>query len=339
MTAHWDAANARVRGLGTHLVRPERVPELAAAADLSDLLRRLEHVGCRLTLVPGPLTAATIDRAIRRLAASKLRLLARWCADRAAALTVIFEVEDYRSLRILIRGAAAGSAPDARLAGTLPTTSLPLRALEELARQTSLQALHALLAAWGNPYSVVLKEVESPEHPDLLRVEVRLGRLFAQRALEAAHAEHALSAYVRETVDLENVWTAVLLAGDGGDVAPSDCFITGGERITRAIFEHAAAAPDRPEACGRLARAFGSRPVGRALARGSLRLAELDDIMLAARLTEYRAVARLDPLSSVPLLAFALALRSEARMLSRLVWGVALGIPASALAIEAAPPS
>ena len=328
MTAHWDAANARVRGLGTHLVRPERVPELAAAADLSDLLRRLEHVGCRLTLVPGPLTAATIDRAIRRLAASKLRLLARWCADRAAALTVIFEVEDYRSLRILIRGAAAGRAPHARRAGTLPTTSQPRRAREELARQTSLQALHALLAAWGNPYSVVLKEVESPEHPDLLRVEVRLGRLFAQRALEAAHAEHALSAYVRETVDLENVWTAVLLAGDGGDVAPSDCFITGGERITRAIFEHAAAAPDRPEACGRLARAFGS-----------LRLAELDDIMLAARLTEYRAVARLDPLSSVPLLAFALALRSEARMLSRLVWGVALGIPASALAIEAAPPS
>jgi vacuolar-type H+-ATPase subunit C/Vma6 len=333
----WDDVNARVRGLATHLLRPERMPELAAAADLPELLRRLERAGYRPVLEPGPVTAAAIEGAIRRLAGSRLRLLARWCANRAAALAIIFEEEDRRSLRALIRGAVAGTAPDARLAGTLPTASLPLRALEELARQTDLRALGALLAAWGNPYATVLRELESSEHPDLLRLEVRLGRQFARRANETARrGDHVLRAHVSETVDLENTWAALLLAGDGGDVDPSECFIPGGDRITPAVFENAATAPERAEASRRLARAFGSRPIGRALLRAAARLPELDDELLAAQLDQRRAAARLDPLSSAPLLAYALALRAETRMLGRLVWGVALGIPAPVLAADLA---
>lgn len=336
----WDEVNARVRGLATHLLRPERVSELATASDLPDLRRRLERVGVRLVLEPGPVTAAAMERAIRRLAASRLQLLARWCGDRAAALVVIFEEEDRRSLQAFIRGTVAGTAPAARLAGALPTTSLPLRALEELARQTSLQALGALLAAWGNPYAVVLHEIESPEHPDLLRLEVRLGRRFAQRAHEAARrGDRTLHAHVHDAVDLENIWAALLLAADGGDVEPSECFIPGGDRITPAAFEDAATAPDRAEAGRRLARAFGSRPIGRALVRASARLPELDDELLAAQLTERRAAARLDPLSSAPILAYALALRADSRTLGRLIWGVALGIPAPALAVEVAQPT
>jgi hypothetical protein len=102
------------------------------------------------------------------------------------------------------------------------------------------------------------------------------------------------------------------------------------------VFDDAATAPDRAEACRRLARAFGSRPLGRALIRASTRLPDLDDELLAAQLAERPAAARLDPLSSAPLLAYALALRAETRMLGRLVWGVALGLPAAALAAEAA---
>jgi vacuolar-type H+-ATPase subunit C/Vma6 len=333
----WDEVSARVRGLATHLLRPERSAELAAAGDLPDLLRRLERVGYPLVLEPGPVTAASIEGAIRRLAASRLRLLARWCADRAAAVAVIFEEEDRRSLQALIRGAVAGTAPEARLAGTLPTTSLPLRALEELARQPSLRAVGALLAAWGNPYAVVLHDVESTEHPDLLRLEVGLGRQFAQRAHQAAlQGDRVLRTHVRDTVDLENTWAALLLAGDGGDVDPSECFIPGGDRITPAVFEDAATATERAEAGRRLARALGPRPMGRALLRAAARLPELDDELLAAQLEERRAAARLDPLSSAPLLAYALALRAETRTLGRLVWGVALGIPAPVLAADLA---
>ena len=49
----WDDVNARARGLATHLLRPAQVPALAAAADLPDLLRRLERAGCRLVLAHG----------------------------------------------------------------------------------------------------------------------------------------------------------------------------------------------------------------------------------------------------------------------------------------------
>lgn len=333
----FDDVNARVRGLAAHLLRPEQVPELAAAADLSELLRRLERAGYRPVLEPGPVTAAAIEGAIRRLAASRLRLLARWCANRAAALAIVFEEEDRRSLRALMRGAVAGTPSDARLAGTLPTLSLPLRALEELARQTDLRAMGALLAAWGSPYAVVLRELESPEHPDLLQLEVGLGRQFARRAHEAARrGDCVLRTHVRDAVDLENACAALLLAGDGGDVDPLECFIAGGNRITPAVFEAAATAPDRAQASRRLARALGSRPIGRALVRAAARLSELDDELLAAQLAERRTAARLDPLSSAPLLAYALALRAETRMLGRLVWGVALGVPAPALAADLA---
>ncbi len=336
----WDEVNARVRGLETRLLRPERVAELAAASDLPDLLRRLERADVRLVLEPGPVTAAAMERASRRLAASRLKLLARWCGDRAAALVVVFEEEDRRSLQALIRGTVAGTAPDARVAETIPTTSLPLRALDELAHQTSLQALGALLAAWANPYADILNEVKSPGHPDLLRLEVRLGRRFAQRAQEAARrGDRPLRAHVRDAIDLENIWTALLLVTGGGDVEPSECFISGGDRIIPAVFTYAATAPDRVEAGRRLGRAFGSRPTGRALLRAAARLPELDDELLAAQLTERRAAARLDPLSSAPVLAYALALRADSRTLGRLIWGVALGIPAPALAVEAAQPT
>jgi hypothetical protein len=72
------------------------------------------------------------------------------------------------------------------------------------------------------------------------------------------------------------------------------------------------------------------------LVRAAARLSELDDELLAAQLAERRTAARLDPLSSAPLLAYALALRAETRMLGRLVWGVALGVPAPALAADLA---
>jgi vacuolar-type H+-ATPase subunit C/Vma6 len=313
------------------------VPELAAAADLPDLLRRLERAGCQPTLDPGPVTATGVERAVRRRAGAQLRLLTRWCGSRAPVLAIIFEQEDRRSLSMLIRGTVAGAAPDDRVAGTIPTASLPLRALEELARQTDLRALGALLGAWGNPYAPVLREIENPRHPDLLRVEQRLGELFARRAGNAAReGDRVLQAHVRDAVDLENLWGALLLAGDGGDVDAGECFIAGGDRITAEIFERAAIAPDRAEAGRRLARAFGARPIARAL-RHAAGLPQLEDDLLAAQLHERRAAARVDPLSSAPLLAFALALRAETMLLGRLTWGVALAMPASELAAEAAP--
>jgi vacuolar-type H+-ATPase subunit C/Vma6 len=331
----WDDVNARARGLATHLLPPARISELAAAGDLADLLRRLERVGCPLTLDPGPLTGAVVEAAVRQRAGSRLRLLAQWCGPRAPALAIVFEDEDRRSLRALIRGAVAATSPEARLAGTLPTFSLPLRALEELARQTDLHAMGALLALWGNPYAVVLREVESADQPDLLRLEMRLVREFARRAIEAARrGDHILRLHVGETLDLENSWAALLLAGGDDDIESSECFVPGGDRITSAVFEAAAAAPDRAAAAYRLARAFGAGALGRALLRTARRPSELEGERLAAQLDQRRAAARLDPLSSAPVLAYALALRAETRMLGQLVWGVTLGLPPSALAAE-----
>ena len=94
--------------------------------------------------------------AVRRKAAARMRLLARWAGGRDAVLAVVFEEEDRRSLRALLRGAVQGARAEERLEDLIPTPLLPERALAELARQARPAAIAALLTAWQNPYGPAL---------------------------------------------------------------------------------------------------------------------------------------------------------------------------------------
>lgn len=330
----WDDVIARVSGLRAHLLTPAALRRLSRHPSRTALARGLEQAGYRLE-AGGGVSAETLELAIRRVAATRLRTLARWCGHRVAMLGIVFEDEDRRSLRQLIRGAVEGAAPDQRAAGLVPTPALPERALEELSRCDTVPSVGALLAVWHHPFAPAVLAAGTPRRPPLLPIEVGLSRCFFARALSAARKESVLLRYVRDGIDLENIWTAAGLTG-ASDLGVGACFIPGGARIPAGLAREAAALPDWDAAVRSLAEALGHTRISVVLRQAADRPAELEARLLTARYRDLTHDGRLAPLSPAPVLAYALAVRLEVLALQRLIWGLALGAPESVRAEEAA---
>lgn len=331
MTGRWEDLTARARGLATHLLGRAQLDALAHAPDLAALGEAFRALGL---LVPEfeAVSPELLELAARRDAAAHLRTLARWAGARGAALAVVYDDEDRRSLRAILRGVVRGAPPEERLAGLIPTPTLPARALAELARQPAPGALAALLTAWGNPYGAALLPAATATEPDLLQLEYLLNRTFGARALRGAGRSRELVEFVRETIDLENAGTALILAGGERDVVPRQAFLGGGRRLPVAAFLDAVAAGEPGEAGRRLAAAFGPGPLAAALERHTGDAAGLDEAILRARIGALARRARLAPVGPAAVLLYALRLRAQVVDLRRAIWGVALGAPRDEIA-------
>lgn len=329
----WDDLNARARGLGTHLLSRRQLEGLARELDLASLGDGLRRFG----IVTGDSGSAVIpedlELAIRRWAAASLRTLARWAGPRSEALPMVFEDEDRRSLRAILRGAVHGSPAERRLAGLVPTPALPERALMELARATTASTVATLLAAWRHPYATPLAPAVRTTQPDLFALELALARAFADRAVRAARRarDPGLLRFVRETIDCENALSAVVLTVEGKDVVPKDVILPGGDRISIVAFEEAIALGEPGAAGARLALALGDSPVATILGQSASDPASLEDDLLRARLQVLARRVRQAPLGALPVLWFGLRLRAQVVDLQRIVWAVTLGVPRGAM--------
>lgn len=332
MTTHWDDVNARARGLGTRLFTRGQLESLAIAGDAAALTNACRRLGLPLAATREIATPAELELAVRRWAAAALRILARWAGPRVAALAVIYEEEDRKSLRAILRGAMRGAAAETRLAGLVPTPTLPERALLELARQPTPAAVAALLTAWRNPYGAPLAGPAAAAHPDPFLLDLELDRTFAARALRAAQRVGGeLTAHVRETVDLTNALTALVLAVAGRDVVPKHVFLPGGERVSIAVFEEAAERGEPGAAGMRLARALAPGKVAEPFRHVARDLTGIEDHLLRVRIRELARQSRRSPLGPAPVLWFALRLRAQVVDLQRIIWGAALAVPRAAV--------
>ena len=334
MMRRWDALNARARGLRTRLLSRVELERMSQAPDLPALADELRSAGFPLT-EGDRFSPAAVELAVRRRAGALLATLSRWAGPRADAAAVLYDDEDRLNLRAILRGAAEGADAALRLAGTVPTPALPERALEELARQPTPRAVAALLTAWRHPCGPPLVAAIGAGHADLFRLEVVLGRHFAERALRLA-GRGPLLEFVREVIDVENALAALVLAERPADVTPKDAFLKGGRHVGIGPFEEAVAAASAAGAAARLARAFGSSPLAGPMARSGGDAGGAETALLRARLAEQRRAARHDPLGPAPLLTFVLGLRAETADLRRLIWGLALGAPRALLGAELA---
>ena len=305
MSDVWGDVVARAAGLSTRLVGGDTLRTLARSRDLPalfDALERLapEYLPAAERRAPSP---PLVERAARRVTGARMAILARWCGARLARIAPIFEAEDHRSIRAALRGAAAGIAPDVRRAGLIATPSLPEAALDELTQQPTTAAVAALLAAWEHPFASAILDEATREQPDLYVLEGRLDLRFTRRAEAVAYyAEAPFKDFVRVTLLAQRAWTAAL-------------------------------ADDPAAALAALAAEMPTTPLGGLLARGAVPGAEaLDRAALETQLVVQRAHARRDPIGLGPLLYFVARLRAEMRDLTRIAWGVALGMPSPALA-------
>jgi vacuolar-type H+-ATPase subunit C/Vma6 len=329
----WDDLNARARGLGTHLLSRPQLEGLARQPDLPSLADGMRRFGIVTEEEGAPVIPEHLELAIRRWAAASLRILARWAGRRSEALPTLFEDEDRRSLRAILRGAVHGSSAERRLAGLVPTPALPERALLELARAPTASAVATLLAAWRHPYAEPLAPAIRTTQPDLFALELALARAFADRAVRAARraGDARLLRFARETIDLENAMSAVVLTVHGKDVVPKDVFLPGGDRISIVAFEEAIAFGEPGAAGARLAVALGDSPIATVLRQAARDPALLEDDLLRARLHELARRVRQAPLGALPVLWFGLRLRAQVVDLRRIVWAVTLGAPRGAM--------
>lgn len=331
----WDDLDARVRGMGGRLLGREALERLAAAGEPSLLARALRDTDYGQVPTAERPTASDLDLMVRRLAAERMALLARWAGPRADALAVVFEDEERRSIRALLRGAAAGTAPELRLAGLIPTPRLAERILEELARLATTGEIAAMLVVAANPYGAALLPYARSAQPDLARLERRLSRTYAQRAAHLARGR-ALRDYVRRVIDADNIAAAFAVAA-AGQQATADTerdWLPGGNLVDRATFVAAATAGDPTEAGRALVSAVARSPFRTAVLPAGERAGSVEDALLWGMLSEQRRRARIEPLGPAPVLLYALRLRAEVLDLRRIFWGSAFGVPSSRVADE-----
>ena len=333
MSPRWEDVNARARGLGTHLLARGDLDALARAADLPALAEALGRAG----IIPlgDQVTegAAALERGIRHWAGALLGILGRWVGERSAALPLVFDLEDRRSLRALIRGAVAGAPAERRLAALLPTPALPERALETLAALPTVEGIAALLSAWRHPFAKGLAEVTTGGPPDLLAIERALGRVALASAVHAAARSRSrrLEVFVAEGIDLENVTQALVLARAGETATSAEWFLPGGTLLTLDDFTQAIGMKVPAEAGRRLAKVFAGTPFATSIVEGAADPARLEADLLARRielLAEWVRVAPLEPLTT---LWVAFRIRAQVIDLQRIVWTVALGAPRAPL--------
>ena len=325
MTTAWEDVNARARGLGSRLLPPAAYARLAQARDLQSLSRALAELGAVPEEVPSA-TAPALELALRRAAAGALAVARRWLAARAEVVAVALDAEDRRSLRALIRGAAAGVHAEARLTGLVPTPSLPERLLRELAGRSSVGEQAALLVAAGHPYGAAILAASAAQEPDLFAIELAIGRTFAERARRGADRDgRFLREYVGDLIDIENCRILLLSRLGGRDRSPE--FLPGGRRLTEGELRRAAHLAEPAGVARALGEALGDSMTEALLVRHAEAPAALEEALEARLADRLLRESRLDPLGAAPFLLYCHRLRKQTTALSDLVWRVALGAP------------
>jgi vacuolar-type H+-ATPase subunit C/Vma6 len=330
----WVDVVARARGLSDRLLKPAALAELAHAADLRHLAVALAERRGRPAPESAP-SAAEIEDAERRYFGAQIRLLARWAGARAGLLAPLYEEEDFRSIRALLRGAVARTPADDRLSGLIPTPALPLRSLALLANCATPSAMAALLVTWGNPHGPLLLAEASRQQPDLFAMEHALVKGWAARGRRAAsRGGRALRIFVARQVDLANCWSVLLVAEHGYGGPTEALFIDGGDIVTRDAFRLAAGASGRARTAVVLDGLVRRTPLSAAIGHD----AGVEERVRRALVREQRAIARQDPLGPALIIEYWLRLRGEAAALRRVIWGLVAGAPASARSFEPVEP-
>jgi vacuolar-type H+-ATPase subunit C/Vma6 len=303
---------ARARGLATRLYSREELLVLARSEDLAAFAQALRARPRFAGAFEHP-SAEELDRAVRRGARAISNALEDWAGPRRSALLALFEDEDRRSLRAIIRGAIQGLPKEARLKGLIPTFALPERALEDLAAQSSVAQIAARLIAWNNPLAEAVLPESKKNKPDMFEIELALDRTFTRRAREGARSgdEH-LQRYVRRLIDLSNRCSAMLLYGREDASLFTEVFLEGGEHFMKEDFD--------------------------SIAKSGGEAVRFQDRALADSIAATKRTALIEPTGSAPVVLLSLLLRACTTDLARLIWGLSIGVPHDVLEEELVTP-
>ena len=319
----WEDVNARCRGLGTHLLGRAELGLVEDAVEWRMLPRLLAP---HLPAGEPPDSPRKLDAALVRRYSAALAVVERWLGPRRRFFRLVWEDEERRALRALLRGAAEGASPDRRLEGAVATTGLPDRLLRRIARAPTVAEGIAIGGSAGLPLAAALADVRlGPGPAGLLGLELALSAAWAARAVAGARGGGArLRRWVAEAVDAENALALAVADHWGADLEAGRAWLPGGRRIDRARFIALARVPEAPARLDRMREWFPGGPLGAALAVAT-DPADLEGHLLEKRAAAAAAAARREPLGPGPTCAFLLGSRLELRRLRRASWRLAFG--------------
>jgi len=332
MSIDYAPLAARARGLALHLCSREQLERWAALPDPPALGQAMATDGRLATPLPAGAGAGDIEQAERRTAASLLGRLARWAGPDNPVLEAFHAEQDRRSLRALVRGAAQGASPEARLAGLLSTPRLPEAVLADLAQARSPREIAMRLLVLGDAHAEAMAALTARPRVDLLDVELALTRVLAERwRLAAARGDAALREVLRTRIDLMNAQAALELAASPSDFDSASLFIAGGQALDSQAYLAAAGAGSSGAAAAVLARALAGTPLAGLIADTPEALARLEVAALVHAITVLRRRSRVEPLGSAPAQHFLARLAAQSIDIRRLAWGLELGVPCAAM--------
>lgn len=313
----------RARGLARHLLPAGRLAELARAGGVGVLAGLLESSGYAIGHTEGGAARSAtdvIDAAIEREGARHLGILACWLGRRRALFAGVFEGEERRVLRIIVRRIAAGDTRGAPPAPAEQLPWLPRRAMRELGAATEWPSLVRALRRAGSAYAEPLDRALRQAGSAAPALEAALEDTFARRSREAAaRAEGPLRSWVADGIDLENAWDVLLGAGGA--------HLEGGRRLGRARRDAIALEPDERVRWKELSRVFAVGALAAVFIDPQAPLASLERRALRARIVELRRAARREPLGPAPILEVVMRLRAEQVSLRCIAWGLGQGLP------------
>jgi V/A-type H+-transporting ATPase subunit C len=343
MTAVYDYANARIRGLRSRLLRPAELEALGGRVDLGELVAGLarsdyapdlEQARQRLGGLP------LIEEALRRNLCRRLGALRDFFAPPPGAppgegrrlVGIILARYDLANLVAVLRGKLAG-APAAQVAASLmPAGDLDAPALEALAETPDPAAYLAQIRRRRLPYLAPLAAAvaAAPADGALPPLELVLRRGFLNWAMRELRGGGTNVAGVREALALEvdaaNLTTALRLVQGGVPRAadPAAWLLPGGRMPAGEL----AALLDRPTVADAVA-TLGRAPWKRALA-GAIaeRLALTEGVALETAVERYlaawaRSQVYRDPLGIALALAYEASKAEEVRTLRLIARGIA----------------
>jgi vacuolar-type H+-ATPase subunit C/Vma6 len=319
---------ARSKGISTRLLSRQTLETLADADDLDAFVRSLSGVVPQLESVATPIDVFGIERAVAHTAYRHLETLARWRERTAGVLDIDAARRDRHSLRALLRGAAHGAPSSARLRGAVPTTSLPQPVLTRLATASSPAAVVRDLAILDHPDARRLGPLVQASQVDLFAVDTALLAGFAERATRAVgRADRQARDFVQLLIDAGNAQNALWLAGESADVVAAQVFVRGGRWLSEQAFVAAAGAGQPERALTLLAAALAASPLASAMPVVASEPAALERLLIVQTLRHLARAARLDPLSTAPLLRVLLLIEAQSRDLRALAWGAEMRTP------------
>lgn len=328
MRVDWGELGARARGLGTRLLDEVALRELAAVEDLPGLAAALERRGWWPADRDRP-AVPEMDRALREREAYFLDLLLRRSREDLPRLAALWAEDELRTLRVLVRGAAAGVPPERRLAGLQPPPGWDRSTLSEAARADGPGAVADALEEAGHPAAGDLRSaLEGGAGADLFRLEAAVARGVLDRALRPVRGtDPGLRALAADAVDLVNAWTALLAPGWREEAEVDGLFVEGGRHLGPEAFRAAAAEDDAERRRLRVAEALSDGPLGGPFADLAVPTGALEEAVLRSRTRAAARATLAAPLTAAPVVAFRLRLRTETVALRRIARGIGLGAP------------